>query len=73
VDRVAALKDRPVLLIAAERDATALPLLHHHPLVDAFEQAEASALTATVLDDDHIFSATRIRLARTVADWLNTL
>jgi pimeloyl-ACP methyl ester carboxylesterase len=73
VDRVAALKDRPVLLIAAERDATAVPLLHHHPLVDAFEQAGASALTAVVFDDDHIFSATRIRLARTVSDWLGTL
>ena len=73
VDRVAALQDRPVLLIAAEHDATAVPLLHHRPLVDAFTKADARALTADVFDDDHLFSATRIRLARAVAAWLGTL
>ncbi|MEP0545712.1 MAG: alpha/beta fold hydrolase [Rhodothermales bacterium] len=69
LDRVPALRDRPVLLVAAERDETAIPLLHHRPLVDAFGP-DAAGLTTTTLDDDHLFSSTRIALARTVAAWL---
>ena len=73
VDRVAALKDRPVLLVAAENDGMAVPLLHHRPLVEAFEQAGTPALTTATFDDDHLFSATRIALARTVTAWLRAL
>lgn len=73
LDRVAALKGRPVLLVGAARDAMAVPLLHHRPLAEAFEKAAAEHVTATVLDDDHVFSSTRIALARTVADWLRGL
>ncbi len=70
VDGVPALVDRPVLLVAAERDDFALPLLHHRPLLEAFEEAGASALTTARLDADHVFSSARIALARTVASWL---
>lgn len=69
LDRVPALRDRPVLLIAAERDETAIPLLHHRPLVDAFGP-DAPRLTAVTFDADHLFSSHRIALARTVAAWL---
>ena len=69
LDRVPALRGRPVLLVAAENDETAIPLLHHRPLVEAFG-AEAAHLTATTLDADHLFSSKRIALARTVAAWL---
>ncbi len=69
LDRVAALKDRPVLLVAAENDGMAVPLLHHRPLVEAFERAGAM-LTASTLDADHLFSSKRIALARLVAEWL---
>jgi pimeloyl-ACP methyl ester carboxylesterase len=72
-DRVPALRDRPLLLVAAENDATAVPLLHHRPLVAAFEQGGAAALATTTFDDDHLFSATRVALARAVADWLRSL
>jgi hypothetical protein len=67
------LKDRPVLLVAAERDGTAMPLLHHRPLVEAFGKAGARALTADTFDDDHHFSATRIRLAQTMVAWLESV
>ncbi len=73
VDRVAALKDRPVLLVGAERDDLAVPLLHHRPLADAFEAAGAPRLTARTFDDDHVFSSHRIALARTVAGWLGSV
>ncbi len=70
LDRVPALRSRPVLLIGAERDATAVPLLHHRPLTEAFERSGAAQLAASTFDDDHLFSASRIALARTVAAWL---
>lgn len=73
LDRVPALKDRPVLLVGASRDATAVPLLHFAPLVEAFEAAGPTALSVTEFDDDHLFSASRIGLARAVADWLQAL
>jgi pimeloyl-ACP methyl ester carboxylesterase len=69
LDRVPALRERPVLLVAAERDETAIPLLHHRPLVDAFGP-DAPRLTVAAFDADHLFSSTRIALARTVAAWL---
>ena len=69
-DRAAALAGRPLLLVAAERDATAPPLLHHAPLAEALEGAGARALTTTTLADDHLFSTTRIALAHLVAAWL---
>ncbi len=70
VDRVAALTARPVLLVAAAQDELAVPLLHHRPLAEAFEETDAPAFTARTFDDDHIFSRSRIALARTVAAWL---
>ncbi len=71
VDRVAALKDRPVLLIGAEQDDLAVPMLHHRPLVEAFAVTGTSWLTETTIDDDHVYSSNRIALARMVADWLD--
>ena len=73
LDRVPALKDRPVLLVGAARDATAVPLLHFAPLVETFESAGVDAFTVAEFDDDHLFSASRIGLARAVADWLRAL
>ena len=72
VDRVAALKDRPVLLVAAEDDETAVPLLHHRPLAEAFARTGTGALTTAALEDDHLFSATRVGLARTVVRWASS-
>ncbi len=71
-DRAAALAGRPVLLVAAERDATGPPLLHHAPLVEAMEAAGARALTARTLDADHVFSARRVALADAVARWIGS-
>lgn len=70
VDRVPALTDRPVLLVSAENDATAVPLLHHRPLVEAFEKTGGRALRHALIVDDHLFSASRVALAGHIASWL---
>lgn len=62
--------DRPVLLVAAERDEVADPAVHHAPLVEALESAGASRLESRVLPADHAFSSERIALNGLVVDWL---
>ncbi|MCA9503520.1 MAG: alpha/beta fold hydrolase [Spirochaetaceae bacterium] len=70
---VAALRERSVLLVAADRDEVTPATLHHAPLVDALRVAGARHLREAVLTDaDHAFSARRIALARTLTDWLAT-
>lgn len=66
------LRERPVLLVAAERDGVAPPELHHEPLVRAFREAGAARLTARRLASDHAFSDRRVALAELLLDWLDT-
>ena len=67
--RAPALADRPLLLVAGERDE-ALPKADHHDRVfAALRAAGAERLTELVFDDDHLFSANRVKLARELVNW----
>jgi len=68
--RAADLAARPLLLVAAARDEVAPKTNHHDRVIAALREADAERLTEVVLDDDHVFSAHRIGLARRLVDWL---
>ncbi|MEJ3653067.1 alpha/beta fold hydrolase [Actinomycetes bacterium KLBMP 9759] len=67
---VPALRDRAVLLLAAEHDEDAPVRLHHEPLVAAFEGDHAGRFAHHVLPTDHAFSDHRQALAGIVCDFL---
>lgn len=66
----AALKTRPLLVIAATRDDDQPLQGYHDPLVKALRDVQAPRLEVMLYDDDHPFSAHRIALARKVTSWL---
>ncbi len=68
--RAAELATRPLLLVAAARDEVTPKTEHHDRVIAALRQAGAERFTEVVLDDDHVFSAHRIGLARRLVDWL---
>ena len=63
---------RSVLLIAGEQDTVLPPAVYHAPLVEAFGKTDGLDLTHLVMQGDHSFSWTRLALAETVVDWLNS-
>lgn len=65
----AAYRNRPVLLVCAERDQVAPPPLHHNPLALAFRTAGVR-LAERRLDAEHGFVDARLELARLLVDWL---
>jgi dipeptidyl aminopeptidase/acylaminoacyl peptidase len=67
----ASLIDRPVLMVAGERDAVVPKSTFHDPLLVTLRAAGGARVTELVFDDDHYFSAHRVALARGVTDWLN--
>jgi dipeptidyl aminopeptidase/acylaminoacyl peptidase len=70
LQELAPLRDRPVLLIAATRDA-ALPMARHHdPIAQALRDAGAKQLEIAIFEDDHVYSAHRITLLRRVVAWV---
>lgn len=72
LDRVRDLSGKPVLLVGGAADEVAPVALHHLPLVGAFRAADHSGLTTFVLEDDHAFSSSRLRLTRRLVQWLHT-
>ncbi|OGO38038.1 MAG: hypothetical protein A2Z03_04095 [Chloroflexi bacterium RBG_16_56_8] len=70
--QTAALADRSLLLIAANRDTIAPAALHHTALLDALKANNAQDVTHVTQDSDHAFANKRIALARTVLEWLKT-
>ncbi len=68
--RAVDLATRPLLLVAGARDETTPKTDHHDRVIAALREAGAERLTEVVLDDDHLFSAHRIGLARRLVDWL---
>lgn len=68
--RAADVATRPLLLVAAARDGVTPQTDHHDRVIAALREAGAERLTEVVLDDDHVFSAHRIELARRLVDWL---
>lgn len=65
------LVDRPILMVAGERDALATKSTFHDPLLMAWRATGGDRVTELVFDDDHYFSAHRIALAKGITDWLN--
>jgi pimeloyl-ACP methyl ester carboxylesterase len=65
----AAYRNRPVLLVCAERDEVAPPPLHHNPVALAFRAAGAR-LADRRLDAEHGFVDARLELTRVLLDWL---
>jgi dipeptidyl aminopeptidase/acylaminoacyl peptidase len=66
-----ALAGRPVLLIGTSRDAVTPADLHHRPLVDAYLTYPIRRLEHHVFGTDHALSDHRIRLIRTLLDFLD--
>lgn len=67
------LADRPVLLIAGNRDTVAPPEVHHEPLVEAFRAEPVERLEHHVFPTDHALSDHRVALARTILGFLARL
>jgi hypothetical protein len=66
-----ALKDRPLLLVAATRDTADAGPAMHDQLAAAVRAAGGAMVRSVTLMDDHAFSASRLDLADLVANWLN--
>lgn len=63
---------RPILLVAGG-GPDAIPLENHfNPMIAALEASGHSHHRLVVMNDDHSFSASRVRLAETIIDFLNT-
>lgn len=62
---------KPLLLLAGRHDVVTPPALHHDPLVEALQAADAASLVSFVFAEaDHAYSGQRIELARRVTSWL---
>ena len=69
--RAAGLAGKAVLLVGAQGDDV-LPVDVFHATLDAaFEADPRIKLTSIVIEGDHAFSWTRLKLARTTLDWLD--
>ncbi|MEQ8262967.1 alpha/beta fold hydrolase [Pseudohaliea sp.] len=65
-----ALAGKSVMLVGGERDqATPLDTVFR-PISERFAAVPGLTLRSVVLDDDHSFSASRVRLGRLLLDWL---
>ena len=66
----AALKDRPLLLVAATRDTPDEGVALHAQLAQAIRAAGGRRVEALVYDDDHPFSSHRLALGVALVEWL---
>lgn len=72
LSQAAALKDRPLLLVAATRDTPDEGVARHEDLARAIREAGGEAVELVVYEDDHPFSAHRTELGDTLVRWLRT-
>jgi pimeloyl-ACP methyl ester carboxylesterase len=70
LSHAAALKDRPLLLVAATRDTPDEGVALHAQLADAIHAAGGDRVENLVYDDDHPFSAHRLALGEALVGWL---
>jgi pimeloyl-ACP methyl ester carboxylesterase len=63
------LKGMRILMIGAVRDPTAIPELHHMPIMEVLKGIGSGGFTEEMLETDHNFSDNRIALARIILDW----
>ncbi|MEE8385694.1 MAG: alpha/beta fold hydrolase [Dehalococcoidia bacterium] len=66
--RMGAMSGRPLLIVSADKDATATPE-RVAALADAARAAGVSPFDHVVLDGDHSFNWTRVELSRVIVDW----
>ena len=66
------LKEKNILLIAAENDDVAHIPIHHTPLVESFK-IEHVQFKSEIYKTGHSFSSTRIRLATEIINWLKSI
>jgi uncharacterized protein len=67
----ASLKTRALLLLSATRDTPDEDPAMHARLENAVRKAGGTLVKSMTLDDDHVFSASRLRLAELLPEWLN--
>lgn len=70
LNKIDQLKNLNILMVAAEYDSTALPNLHHIPIVS---QLKGKNLEEHILESGHVFSNKRIELIRIVVNWVRKL
>jgi dipeptidyl aminopeptidase/acylaminoacyl peptidase len=70
LSHAAALKDRPLLLVAAMRDTPDEGVERHRQLEQAIHAAGGDRVETIVYDDDHPFSSHRIELREALVGWL---
>lgn len=64
------LHGRSILLIAAEKDTIAAPMVHHEPVVQAYEAADIDLTTMIIKGEDHNFYGNRIELADAILSFI---
>jgi uncharacterized protein len=72
LSQASALKDRPLLLVAATRDTADEGVEMNARLAQAIRRAGGKRVEVVNFDDDHPFSSHRIALADTLVHWLRT-
>jgi len=70
LSHAAALKDRPLLLVAATRDTPDEGVALHAQLAQAIRAAGGRRVEALVYEDDHPFSSHRLALGVALVEWL---
>jgi dipeptidyl aminopeptidase/acylaminoacyl peptidase len=70
LSHAAALKDRPLLLVAATRDTPDEGVALHAQLAQAIRAAGGARVETLVYDDDHPFSSHRLALGVALVEWL---
>jgi len=65
------LKGRALLLVAATRDTPDEDPAMHARLERGVRDAGGTLVKSMTLEDDHVFSASRLRLAELLVEWLN--
>ena len=65
------LKARALLLVAATRDTPDEDPAMHARLEREIRDAGGTLVKSVTLEDDHAFSASRLRLAELLVEWLN--
>jgi len=71
LSEAASLKGRALLLVAATRDSPDEDPAMHARLEREIRSAGGTLVKSVVLEDDHPFSASRVRLADLLVEWLN--
>ena len=69
--KAAGLAGKAVLLVGARGDEVLPVAVFHNRLDAAFRAEPGIRLSSLLLDGDHAFSWTRLKLARTTLDWLD--